>query len=275
MSEWFREDYQYVQLLSYWPCRIFAHTTISDSVHAHMSYLRLQDHLHLKYTFSISCDYGFARDTIFMMQGLSGMTVAHGKMFTVSSLAQGGAVNVFSMDISSGRLTEIPSLRRVAPTSADSQGMLGVRSLYVGLDFMYVASSADQAVSLWTLNATTGATKYVDHLRNGERLVGSFRTFVNDSVDATEVGWDGNFPTRLGGNQNPYSFYSRTVRPMTIDGRQMFGIAATTDAVGTLGVFHVSEWANGTMRTLQVLDAEVRLHLIRHHLAIASSPVSS
>jgi hypothetical protein len=217
--------------------------------------------------------YRCARDTIYLVQGLSGMTVAHGKLFTVSSLAQGGTINVFSMNISTGRLTEIPSLRRVVPTSADSQGMLGVRALYVGLNFMYVASAADQAVSLWTLNATTGDTKYVDHIRNGERLVGSFRTFVNDSVDATEVGWDGSFPTRLGGNQNAYSFYSRTARPMNIDGRQMFAITATTDVVGAAGALHVVEWANGTMNTLQVFDVEVRVCSMRSvHVQIAFAP---
>ncbi len=193
------------------------------------------------------------------LQGLSTMAVAHGKLFTVSSLAQGGSVHVFSID-ESGRLSEIPSLRRNPPPNADSLGLIGARALHVGQDFMYIASAVDQAVSLWTLNATTGESRYVDHIRNGERLVASFRTFVNDSVEAVNVGWDGQFPTRLGGNEKSFTFTARTVRPFKIDDRQMFAIAAGTDVVGAPGAFHVVEWvhANASMRPVQIMETEVR-----------------
>jgi len=135
-----------------------------------------------------------------VLEGLGDISISGNKLYSVSSSSKGGTINIFVIN-QNGSLT----IREDLGISAEgtTYGLRGVRSLHVGNEYIFTGSFVDQAVSVFKrINSgeQEGGLQYLEHVRNGERLVSRFHQYENDaSSDSTPNSFlQGKFPSKAG-----------------------------------------------------------------------------
>jgi len=165
------------------------------------------------------------------LEGLSDISISGNKLYSVSSSSNAGAINVFVIN-QNGSLTEREDLRIFA--EGTTYGLRGVRSLHVGNEYVFTGSFVDQAVSVFkriTSGEQEGGLQYLEHVRNGERLVSRFNQYEKDTPfnSTLNLFMQGKFPVRAG--QHGIGDTVTCVSHRLIGDKDLFAIAYMPDYV--------------------------------------------
>ena len=195
---------------------------------------RKSNDLYFKSNFSVVGTDGF-------LEGLSDIAIFGQYLYSVSSISNGGTINIFVID-KNGNLREREDLRVSASNTL--YGLRGVRTLYVNSQYIFTASFVDQAVSVFrrTYEATDsgvqeGRLQYVDHIRNGERIVPSFEQYEDGNQYDEDIPFnstanfflDGNLPARAG--RKPTGHTVACVSYGLVRKRHLFAVAYVPDII--------------------------------------------
>eukprot|EP00961_Rhodomonas_salina_P033714 453463-Rhodomonas_salina.1 len=131
-------------------------------------------------------------------------------------------------------------------------GIQGAQALTVSEDGqrVYVAGWRDAAVAAFTWDLGGGPCGqglcYVDRIKSGERVISSLKTFVNESEFDQLPYNTGDFPTRFGGNQQPWSFSVVDSEAWELEGTRFLAVST-----GSLVVVSVWDASNSSYRLIQ------------------------
>jgi hypothetical protein len=131
------------------------------------------------------------------LEGIADIAIFGDQLYSASSMRDGGTINVFTIH-GNGSMTEHADLRVSAKDT--HYGLRGVRTLWVGSEYIFTASFVDQSLTAFLRNASTGRMQYLDHVQNGERIVSSFEQYSKQIPfnQSTNFFLEGKLPERVG-----------------------------------------------------------------------------
>ena len=162
------------------------------------------------------------------LEGLTDVAVFGSFLYSVSSLSDGGSINVFVFN-QNGSLTERQDMKISAKNTL--YGLQGVRSIHVQNNFVYTASFVDQAMTVFERQPSgdqEGALKYVDHVVNGERVVSSFKQYTVSTHEgsfyaSSKTFLEGGLPDRVG--RKEIGQVVSCIAHELVDHRHLFAVA--------------------------------------------------
>ena len=166
-------------------------------------------------------------------------------LYSASVIDDGGKINVFYIESSSGLLIEKSEMRLFGP----NLGLRGVCTLLVTQTSLYSASIFDQSISAFNINQTTGELLYVDHVTNGERLL---LKFVNQlaswikSTDIVAVPWRNFKINKHVVSIKIFDFLNQTILAIT---------SASSQASRPDGEALLFKFSNGSLLLFQTLES--------------------
>jgi len=138
-----------------------------------------------------------------------------------------GAVVVLKRNLMTGRLSVLQVISNgMEHRGLSVTGLIGAHGLSLSTteERVYVTAYVDQAVSTFR-RLNDGTLEFRDRMKNGERALWDFK----DSAAALGLAqaWDeGEYPMRLGGNNEDWSFTARASKHFAIDGTHYLVVAA-------------------------------------------------
>jgi hypothetical protein len=131
------------------------------------------------------------------LEGLADMAIYGDQLYSVSSVRDGGTIYIFTLH-GDGSMTERADLRVSA--KGTHYGLRGVRTIWIGSQRIFTASSVDQSLTAFLRDETSGGMQYLDHVQNGERILSSFEQYTKQIPfnASTNFFLEGKFPERVG-----------------------------------------------------------------------------
>ena len=167
-------------------------------------------------------------------------------LYSASAMDDGGMINVFYIDGTSGFLVEQPQMR----TAGCNFGLRGVRALLATQSFLFSAAIFDQSVSVFQINSSTGSLGYVDHVTNGERLVARYS---NQLASWLHSNYDNSFSFAWKKNYLNKSVIS--VKSFDMLKRSMIAVVSGSRTAEEVSEALLFEYTNSSLVLLQTIES--------------------